>query len=1000
MGNEEGGNVERNHLDKNDVNSHGNQLAEREPLHLEVQAADGTIARVSVVQKEEELLVTLVSLSEPPPLQEFYQNVDSSSAHVQPLDGKTDPTEKLKMLALQRGNQDKLPEGKFNSPYGYSRFIWGFWLDNSTPSATLNFKGPVFVRYRILERRKLRMKVKIDRCTLRTVDDVCQDVSYKRYCYRSGSATFCPVWDDQYPQYCAEVEAKSRTGKPEIFRAQMEVDHTPLHKSLLDQFLQNHWTCLPLWGDSLDYTRVVLAQKCPCKPDILRWHRLCHRLYNGNEFMEDVEGWCRAIEKSKIQWDKFCQATMMYFMNPANLSDRRIARSRDEVYYVDRATVLIRKRTTASQLSYDNLPMAEVFRLEKKHRNTWWSHPKFNRALLLQRFFMKHLKLYVPHDAYECSLSKLEELSCEFSPWTEDQECISKPLLLPEAMPYTAYYFNCQLNRHLGLQQNHSTRRLLQKMVYLETCVLKLHAVQSNWDNNRSIVVPKDVIEKIKSTNIEDHDIGIRHHSTGKGTPSHIIIRRMENAIAWTQTEPSYINKMRCSLPGLGEISWFWVDQLTGEIDKSVPAKVDYYHEWRSRGFFPSKSDTYHGDPYKKHKPFTNRPSLNVDRRIPQQRRHSDADGYYFPRTEALPRGTSHRIPFENDRGTEPTKPHRDYRRDESRLYLKRKERQELNSPRHYSPGFNEYQMSRYESDGRSPKKQRFSTPEKVHNPEEHTELEKTVSPRAKAMMYIEKISSLLIELSSKEKEEVRNSIRMKLQIEVMKIDSPVQDRKENESKPVQPNANIIDLRSSIIELFKDEEVRKAMPGYQNTTSMGNIQSIPHYIPQFMGNVPPHLLYPQLFQQNLSALNSVQSGQLPPLMNSGVTPSTTLRTNNALMQPQSTAVPLATVPVSKHIETGQVVNAAQTNNPTSIHPNMIMGYPVSQRNVPISTHQSTHIGNPSTITHPHANLFHQYGGLQPAFAPSNQTSNVQVSNLPNAPVVPSANTSQHPSLHK
>lgn len=49
----------------------------------------------------------------------------------------------------------------------------------------------------------------------------------------------------------------------------------------------------------------------------------------------------RAIDLSNIHWDKFCQATMVYYMNPATLSHRRSARSKDEVYYVDRATVLI-----------------------------------------------------------------------------------------------------------------------------------------------------------------------------------------------------------------------------------------------------------------------------------------------------------------------------------------------------------------------------------------------------------------------------------------------------------------------------------------------------------------------------------------------------------------------------------------------------------------------------------------------------------------------------------
>lgn len=79
-----------------------------------MQEADGTIATINLVKKEE-VLLTLVSLSEPPPIREFNQINDDASEHFQSLDGNNDPNEKLSILAVQRGKHDKLAEEKFNS---------------------------------------------------------------------------------------------------------------------------------------------------------------------------------------------------------------------------------------------------------------------------------------------------------------------------------------------------------------------------------------------------------------------------------------------------------------------------------------------------------------------------------------------------------------------------------------------------------------------------------------------------------------------------------------------------------------------------------------------------------------------------------------------------------------------------------------------------------------------------------------------------------------------
>lgn len=56
---------------------------------------------------------------------------------------------------------------------------------------------------------------------------------------------------------------------------------------------------------------------------------------------------------------------MLYWLNPANLTDRQISRSRDEVHYADLLIALIRNRATAENLSGVYIPLAQVMRMHR-----------------------------------------------------------------------------------------------------------------------------------------------------------------------------------------------------------------------------------------------------------------------------------------------------------------------------------------------------------------------------------------------------------------------------------------------------------------------------------------------------------------------------------------------------------------------------------------------------------------------------------------------------------
>lgn len=84
------------------------------------------------------------------------------------------------------------------------------------------------------------------------------------------------------------------------------------------------------------------------------------------------------------------------------------------------------------------------------------------------------------------------------------------------------------------------------------------------------------------------------------------------------------------------------------------------------------------------------------------------------------------------------------------------------------------------------------------------------------------------------------------------------------------------DLKSSLIALLNDEEVRKAMPGFYPPTLPSNVQSPSTYFQQLPETVPYNLLNPLQYQHQLAALQSEQAALCSLFLDSGLRNNATL----------------------------------------------------------------------------------------------------------------------------
>lgn len=130
----------------------------------------------------------------------------------------------------------------------------------------------------------------------------------------------------------------------------------------------------------------------------------------------------------------------------------------------------------------------------------------------------------------------------------------------------------------------------------MDALLLKLHAVQFEWQNHRLIIVPAHVVHKFQVSNIGDDDIGLRNYKDDVATPSSVVIKRLRQALEWEKTAQKYIESISSCFPGLGVTKFFCIDKVNGFIDKSVPIKGPYVHDWSSRTAFPPRSDVFNDE--------------------------------------------------------------------------------------------------------------------------------------------------------------------------------------------------------------------------------------------------------------------------------------------------------------------------------------------------------------------------------------------------------------------
>ena len=363
----------------------------------------------------------------------------------------------------------------------------------------------------------------------------------------------------------------------------MHFDLASLHSDKLNKRFHNSWVKKPLTGSSLEFGRVVLAHPWPCKADILRWVACVHRSSRSN---------------AEAKWRLWTDATMTYFMSPANLSDRRLARSRDECYYVDMMSSLIRNGITCEKVTYYNLPLCQVLRLPKELRNAWWFVPPFCRANLVARFLLLSMRLYLPHDAYEASFLDYASLYRQFAHLTPEMEEMAQPKLFDEPMPPVAHFWNVQLNPEAGLQRSHPIRKLLEKILLMETCVMKLSMFQKMWEQGRCVIIPRKVIERIRETGVAQFaDIGVRHHKTNEVISPSLIVQRMLQAHMYDQEHRNCVQKVTTDFPFMGSVYFFWVTE-SGLLDKTVPDRREFRNNWFSRHLFPPKTDAMNSNLY------------------------------------------------------------------------------------------------------------------------------------------------------------------------------------------------------------------------------------------------------------------------------------------------------------------------------------------------------------------------------------------------------------------
>lgn len=124
-------------------------------------------------------------------------------------------------------------------------------------------------------------------------------------------------------------------------------DSTSISTEHLVPDYKESYVNVPLRNRDIEHGR-VLAHEVPWQSDIFWWRSLHDSISNAKEL-----------------WDQITKTFKLYFLSPANATDKRLGFYSDDAFYVDHWTELINCRSLFSDLIFRNQPYARVLRMDK-----------------------------------------------------------------------------------------------------------------------------------------------------------------------------------------------------------------------------------------------------------------------------------------------------------------------------------------------------------------------------------------------------------------------------------------------------------------------------------------------------------------------------------------------------------------------------------------------------------------------------------------------------------
>lgn len=232
---------------------------------------NGLLVEVELEEKKEELIATLVDLSEPEvPVHLFDSKADHSQ--INSCGALSDLTQVPQIIVDRNGNMHPLPEGKeYNEINGFVLYDSVLDLCKRIPVETLNFKGSAFHRYRLYNTAETYSFPALPQSKRNQLEMFFRSSRYLLFAVRSISAAYLRFDSlrNNVEDYISIADREMMDCGPP--RSRMPYEKLTLVKEQLSFRLLNSYRCPPLRGYELDFRRLILVQLWPCKPDILRW---------------------------------------------------------------------------------------------------------------------------------------------------------------------------------------------------------------------------------------------------------------------------------------------------------------------------------------------------------------------------------------------------------------------------------------------------------------------------------------------------------------------------------------------------------------------------------------------------------------------------------------------------------------------------------------------------------------------------------------------------------